>query len=108
MLAVLHATGTHHLTSPRAQVDHNALSELPNEIGQCSSLTAIDASDNQMRALPSAIGRLTNVTRLHLQDNPIQSLPPDLKRLTNIVDLKVCFLDVSCMNQPYLKIQQQL
>ena len=48
-----------------------ALRELPESIGQLSSLTTLSLSNNQLRELPRSIGQLSNLTGLSLRNNQL-------------------------------------
>jgi internalin A len=66
------------------------ITELPEEIGQLTNLTALDLGSNQLKALPESIGQLTNLTFLDLSDNQLTALPESIGQLTNFT-----FLDLS-------------
>lgn len=57
----------------------NELTTLPVEIGECSSLTRLDASSNKIFALPeNSLARCERLTVLRLDGNRLSSLPRDL------------------------------
>ena len=57
----------------------NALEALPPEIGDCSSLTRLDASSNRIAALPEgSLARCERLTVLRLDGNRLSRLPRDL------------------------------
>lgn len=57
----------------------NELTTLPVEIGECSSLTRLDASSNKIFALPeNSLARCARLTVLRLDGNRLSSLPRDL------------------------------
>ena len=91
-------------------LDHNALTVLPDAIGELTALRELALHDNALTALPATIGRLTALeslrldrnalatlpdevgdctalTTLHLDGNPLTALPASLGRLTALVDL---------------------
>ena len=57
----------------------NALATLPLEIGECSSLTRLDASSNKISSLPeNSLARCKALTVLVLDSNRLSALPRDL------------------------------
>ena len=65
--------------------------DLPDLIGNLSSLTALYVYNNQLTSLPNSIGNLTSLTRLYVRNNQLSSLPDSISNLTSLADL-----DVSC------------
>ena len=47
--------------------------KLPDLIGNLSSLTALDALNNDLTHIPDTIGNLSSLTRLDVHNNPITS-----------------------------------
>ena len=58
-------------------LSNNQLSELPPEIGNLALLQRLSLSGNQLSELPPEIGHLTALRGLYLYDNPLP-YPPDL------------------------------
>jgi len=60
---------------------------LPEQIGQLSSLTTLDLSDNQLTRLPEQIGQLSSLTSLNLWSNELTSLPKQIVQLSSLTSL---------------------
>lgn len=58
--------------------------QLPDDIGRCTSVTELILGSNQLTSLPAAIGNLTELNSLDLQCNPLARLPPELARCTKL------------------------
>ncbi|MFW9996090.1 MAG: leucine-rich repeat domain-containing protein, partial [Candidatus Odinarchaeota archaeon] len=63
------------------------LHEIPNKIGQLSSLQELNLYSNQLIELPSEIGQLTNLRKLLLMENQLIELPSEIGQLTNLQKL---------------------
>jgi internalin A len=61
-----------------------ALSQLPPELWQLTSLQELYLDENQLSQIPAEIGQLTNLQKLRLDKNQLSRLPPELWRLTNL------------------------
>ena len=63
------------------------LTQLPDAIGECTSLTKLILCSNQLTSLPAAIGNLKKLEWLDLQSNPLTQLPPEITRCTKLETL---------------------
>ena len=63
------------------------LKTLPEEIGQCKSLTHIDIQLTGLETLPESFGKLTKLVELKLINNEIKSLPKSIGRLRSLWSL---------------------
>ncbi len=55
-----------------------ALSQLPAELWQLTSLQELYLHENQLSQIPAEIGQLTNLQKLRLDKNQLSRLPPEL------------------------------
>ncbi|MES2706583.1 MAG: COR domain-containing protein [Verrucomicrobiota bacterium] len=69
-------------TLTRLDVSNNQLTALPPEIGQLMALKELFVSDNQLTALPPEIGQLMALKELFVSDNQLTALPPEIGQLT--------------------------
>jgi len=60
------------------EVASNALKTLPEALGRCINLRAIDASNNNLAELPCSLGSLPKLQRLVLDGNPLRSVRRDI------------------------------
>jgi internalin A len=51
---------------------------LPDAIGELTTLTFLDLSNNQLTTLPNAIGQLTKLRSLRLDNNSLSNIPPEV------------------------------
>ncbi len=63
------------------------ITELPEEIGQLTSLTTLYLFNNQLRELPKDIWQLTRLRELRLYENQLTELPKEIGQLTNLTGL---------------------
>jgi predicted ATPase len=68
-------------------LSYNALTKIPEEIGQLQSLTELDLSGNQISKIPEVIGQLQNLTLLNLIDNQIIEIPEVIGQLKSLTEL---------------------
>jgi Leucine-rich repeat (LRR) protein len=68
---------------------NKGLLNLPQEIGQLTSLTELDLSQNKLVSLPVEIGKMESLERLVLEDNNLNSLPPEIGQLQNLRELNL-------------------
>ena len=67
----------------------NQIEEIPESIGDFTSLNTLCLRKNKIRHLPSRFSRLVRLVSLELQDNNLMELPSHINHLTN---LKFLFL----------------
>lgn len=67
----------------------NRLEQLPVEIGELDSLTALNLCDNKLTHLPKQLTKLSNLQSLRLHQNQLQTLPQNLVQLTNLQELSL-------------------
>ena len=65
-------------------LSNNQLTSLPAEIGKLTSLTELDLSNNKLTTLSAEIGNLTSLTKLSLYDNQLTALPAEIGKLTSL------------------------
>ncbi len=75
-------------------IEHNQLNELPREISLCTHLIELHLGYNQLNKLPLEIGYLINLKQLILHRNNLLELPESITHLKS--SLK--YLDVACNN----------
>ena len=63
------------------------LTQVPDTVGQCTSLTKLMLGGNRLTSLPAAIGNLTELESLGLHSNPLTHLPPEISRCTKLKTL---------------------
>ncbi|KAM5587477.1 hypothetical protein ABKV19_006094 [Rosa sericea] len=69
----------------------NLKGDIPNEIGNLSSLITLKLGFNQLSgSLPTALGRLWNLQGLYLSDNKLEGyIPDEFCQLENLADMEV-------------------
>jgi Leucine-rich repeat (LRR) protein len=72
-------------------LDANALTALPNEIGELKNLECLTVSCNKLQTLPPSYRKLTKLESLHLASNAFQAFPLVICQLEAMK-----FLDLSC------------
>jgi leucine-rich repeat protein SHOC2 len=65
-------------------LSNNQISSLPTEIGNLTNLTTLNLSNNELSSLPTSIGNLTSLTHFYVQTNQLSSLPSAIGSLTNL------------------------
>ena len=68
-------------------LEYNNLSSLPESIGNLTNLLGLLLHHNQLTSLPESIGNLTNLTGLDVDNNQLTSLPESICNLTNLTRL---------------------
>jgi len=63
----------------------NGLTSLPSEIGNLTSLTELDLSNNKLATVPPELGNLTSLEFLSLSSNELNSVPLELNNLSEEV-----------------------
>ena len=59
------------------EVYSNSLQKLPESLGRCINLRALDASNNDLAELPCSLGTLPKLQRIALDGNPLRSVRRD-------------------------------
>jgi len=62
-------------------VSNNALTTIPDEIGELKNLVRLNLSGNKLTTLPASIGNLVNLESLDIKSNEISNLPDDVGKL---------------------------
>ncbi len=76
-----------HLPLEDLFLGHTGISELPEDIGQMTTLKSLSLWDNNMTELPTSIGNLQQLEMLSLSDNGIGELPESFAQLQNLKSL---------------------
>ena len=69
------------------QIGGNELTQVPEELGQLSQLSALALCDNNLKKLPRAISRLTNLRSLLLHKNNLCCLPVEIVKLGSLSEV---------------------
>ena len=93
-------------------VGYNAITALPEELGQMESLVTLDITSNQVKAIPVSVGNLANLVTLNLASNQIEILIKELENITTLrtVDLssnKISTIVALLNSQVYLELNSQ-
>lgn len=67
----------------------NQLTTLPETIGKLERLTQLSAANNRLESLPNELGNCVNLTHLNLRNNRLKSLPEDLFLLDHLESLQL-------------------
>src|SRR6266571_1147105 len=70
-------------------LDNNQLSQLPPEIGQLTNLQMLWLDENKLSQLPSELWQLINFQELSLNKNQLSQLPPEIGQITNLQNLRL-------------------
>ena len=68
-------------------LSENKLEELPDWIGEMTSLVALVVRGNRLSSLSPTIGNLSNLRHLSLSNNPLKTLPIEMKNLSDELQL---------------------
>lgn len=63
------------------------LTEIPDSIGQLTSLKILDLSRNKITEIPESIGKLVNLQTINLKSNQISMIPETISHLDNLKNL---------------------
>ncbi len=85
----------------KIDLSNKGITELPDEIGELTSLKSLNISYNNISEIPNSICKLVNLEELFLVRNNVSKLPANFSMLSK---LKV--LDVS--NNPLVKLPKEL
>lgn len=66
---------------------NNALSELPDSIGQLEYLEHLDVSECNLSTLPESFCSLSSLQKLYLSENVLRALPMQMGRLKALAQL---------------------
>jgi leucine-rich repeat protein SHOC2 len=78
-------------------LSESQLTDLPESIGDISSLTHLYLRENQLSKLPKSIGNLSNLTHLNLIGNQLTSLPESIGNLSNLTHLYLANNKLNCL-----------
>lgn len=70
-------------------LNRNYIVRLPESIGNLTSLKELDLSFNKLVSLPESIGNLTSLQELYLQYNELIRLPESIENLTSLQELNL-------------------
>jgi len=70
-------------------LEHNQLTELPNDFGMLRYLNYLDLSFNQLSTLPENFTKLTGLLYLSLQNNNFTALPDDIGNLIRLKSFNI-------------------
>jgi len=93
-------------------LNNNAITALPEELGELESLVTLEMSYNQIKAFPVSIGNLANLVTINLSYNQIEVLIKELENLTALrtLDLsgnKIANIVALLNSQVYLELNSQ-
>jgi len=69
--------------------------ELPDSIGELSSLTYLDLDENKLTTLPDSIGKLSSLKKLDLIDNELTTLPDSIGKLSSLTELDLSYNELT-------------
>jgi Leucine-rich repeat (LRR) protein len=72
-----------------SQPDANGITELPEEITNCTKLRSLELTGNKLKKLPDAIGDMSSLTNLYLSGTKLTKLPDSFVNLKNLLRLDV-------------------
>src|SRR6266487_370664 len=76
-------------------LDNNQLSQLPPEIGQLTNLQMLWLDENKLSKLPPEIGQMTSLQKLYLNNIQLSQLPNELWLLSNLQQLSLSYNQLS-------------
>lgn len=80
-------------------IDNNPITEIPDTIGDISTLKYLGVTNTQLRSLPSSIGNNTNLVDMALSGNKLSSLPETIGSLQNLEVLTLAYNNLSSLPQ---------
>jgi hypothetical protein len=87
-------------------ISSNALTSLPESVGNLRRLTKLDASNNKLEYLPNEIGKLVLLDDLNLNNNCLVRLPDELCKLSNLTALRLCNNKLTSLPRHFFKLKQ--
>jgi Leucine-rich repeat (LRR) protein len=81
----------------RLGLHKKALTNIPESIGNLTSLQELYLGDNNLETLPESIGNLTNLQKLRLDDNYLTSIPESIGNLTKPRELNIAFNELTSL-----------
>lgn len=73
------------------------VSDLPESIGNLSSLKKLDLSNNKLTILPESIGQLSSLQTLSLNRNKLSTLPKSIGKLSSLKELYLSYNKLSTL-----------
>jgi small GTP-binding protein len=86
--------------------EEQMLTELPNEIGECTALEELDLSFNSLKSLPESITNLQNLQTLNLFHNKFVELPEGIENLRKIVSLNFGWNSIKYLPNWIIRLQE--
>ena len=71
----------------KLDLSQSVITQLPEELGQLTSLQALDLQSNQLTHIPPELGQLASLQALDLQSNQLTHIPPELGQLASLQTL---------------------
>jgi len=81
------------------------LTELPEEIGNCSKLEEILANASKFKKLPESIGKLKNLNNINFSYNDIDALPTSIVKCTSLERVSFGSNNISVIPEGFGKLK---